>query len=118
MNGTRQVPNRDSVAEIAKWAYKHYKATQNVSGSSSTYFPLMATEAKQDLIIERLVAETFTTIPGNSVGMTYYGGVVAGNPSGALTNIQSAIYSDSGGAVFTQTFTYDINNNILTIVVS
>lgn len=77
-----------------------------------------ATEAKQDLILERLVADTWTTIPGNSITMTYYGGVVAGNPSGALTNAETAVYSDSGGPVFTQTFTYDINNNILTIVVS
>ena len=90
-----------------------------------------ATEAKQDTIITEILAQglvldnietytlrnSWTTIPGNTVTMTYYGGVVAGNPSGALTNVQTAVYSD-GGVVFTQTFTYDVNNNILTIVVS
>lgn len=77
-----------------------------------------ATETKQDLILERLVADTWTTIPGNIITMTYYAAGVSGNPGTSLNNAETAVYSNGSGTVFTQTFTYDANNNILTVTVS
>lgn len=77
-----------------------------------------ATEAKQDVIITRLTADTWTTLVGNSVAFTYYAPSVSGNPGTATNNVETAVYSDGTGVVFTQTFTYDIDSNILTIVIS
>jgi hypothetical protein len=60
----------------------------------------------------------WTQTPGNSVVYSYYAGVAAGNPSGNTNNIETAEYSDKVGVVFTQTFTYDANDNVLSIIVS
>lgn len=60
----------------------------------------------------------WTVIVGNSVAYNYYAGVAAGNPSGNTNNIETAVFSDTTGVVFTQTFTYDANDNVLSIVVS
>lgn len=57
-------------------------------------------------------------IAGNSIVYNYYAGVSAGNPSGNTNNVETAEYSDKLGVVFTQTFTYDANDNIISIVVS
>ena len=57
-------------------------------------------------------------IPGNSIEFTYYTGAAAGNPSGSTSNIETATYKDDGVTSFTQTFTYDGNDNILTLTVA
>lgn len=61
--------------------------------------------------------ESWATIPSNSVAYTYYSGVVAGNPSGNV-NLETAAYSNGGGVVYTQTFFYDLNDNVISIVVT
>jgi hypothetical protein len=68
--------------------------------------------------IERNVkADTWTTIPGNSIEFNYYAGVAAGNPSGSTDNIETAVYKQGITTVFTQTFTYNADDNVLSITV-
>jgi hypothetical protein len=53
--------------------------------------------------------------PGIKVFYTYYVGVALGNPSGAA-NISSETYQDSGGAtLLTRTFSWDVNDKIVSI---
>ena len=118
----RQKLGRDSLAEIARNTRK--TATALLSGSGSGGAGL-ATETKQDTTIgllqkieTQLNKDAWLTIPTNSVAYSYYAGVAAGNPSGNTNNIETAVFSDAGGVVFTQTFTYDANDNVLSIVVS
>lgn len=69
-------------------------------------------------IDQNTTRENWTTIPGNSKEITYYPesspGSDADNPSGNK-NVESIIYSDSSGVVWTETFTYDSDDDVLTI---
>jgi hypothetical protein len=70
-----------------------------------------ATEAQQELA-------NFMSIPGNSGVVEYYSGVAAGNPSGNTENIKTIAYLTGITPVYTRTYTYDANDNLLTITVS
>ena len=74
------------------------------------------TAANQVIQISLAELEVWDKIVGNSVAFTYYGGVVAGNPSGNK-NLETAAYSD-GVVQFTQTFTYDTLDDVLSITVT
>jgi hypothetical protein len=58
----------------------------------------------------------WTNITGNSVNYTYYTGVAAGNPSGDTNNVETAEYFTGATLVFTQTFIYNANNNVTSVV--
>jgi len=62
-----------------------------------------------------ILRANWNTIAGNNTTYTYYSGIVPGNPSGSTSNVETAEYFDYTGLVFTQTFTYDANDNVLTI---
>ena len=70
-----------------------------------------------DSIEENTKREAWTTVIGNSIAYTYYAGVTPANPSGAA-NLETAVHSDGGGVVYTQTFSYNANNEVVSIVVS
>jgi len=63
-------------------------------------------------------ASTWDTTIGNTKTFSYYAGVQPGHPAASLTEVQTIAFSDGGGLVFTQTFTYDAANNVLTSVVT
>ena len=63
-------------------------------------------------------ADTWDTTIGNTKTFTYYNGTQPGHPATTTTEVQTLVFSDGGGVVFTQTFTYDAANNVLTIVVT
>lgn len=84
----------------------------------SAFLGVENTSGLQQEILERLIADTWTTIPGNSVALTYYAAGDPDNPGTSVNNVATATYSNAAGVVFTQTFTYDSNSNILTIIVS
>lgn len=70
------------------------------------------------LIKDTSKAENILNIPGGSVTNTYYTGVAAGNPSGSTANIHTKEFSFASSVLFTQTFTYNAANNILSITTS
>jgi len=59
------------------------------------------------------VSKNFDDITGNSKTFTYYAGVEAGNPSGNK-NVKTIVYA--GSISLTKTFTYDAQDDVLTIV--
>jgi hypothetical protein len=63
-------------------------------------------------------AENFNLTPGNSLEITYYGGVTLGNPSGSTANIENIIYKSGATTIATKTLEYDANNNIIKINVN
>jgi hypothetical protein len=107
-----QQHSRDSLAEIAK---NTRRTTEAILGSGTFSGAGIASEATLTVIEAYMLKEVWATIPGNSVAYTYYSGVVAGNPSGNA-NLETAAYSNAGGVVYTQTFTYDVNDNVINIV--
>lgn len=54
---------------------------------------------------------------GNSQIISYYSGVTAENPSGNK-NIMSIQYTDNRGTLYTETFTYDSDDDIIQIDVT
>lgn len=80
------------------------------SGSSSSAF--------LETIATNTTRENWNTVVGNTVTFSYYAGIAGGNPSGNTSNVETAVYSNGAGTAFTNTFTYDANDNILTIVTS
>jgi hypothetical protein len=62
--------------------------------------------------------ENFDLIPGNSVELSYYAGVAAGNPSGTTTNIQTISYKRGVDVVATKTIEYNAADNITKIIIS
>lgn len=114
---------KDAIALLAKLT-----DTQPVSAASLPLPTGAATEATITTIkndIAQIKADTQTSmgyllkkswglIVGNSIVMSYYSGVVAGeNPSGAA-NLEKAEYKTGVETIFTVTFTYDANNAVLT----
>jgi len=82
-------------------------------------------EASNDLIVasngnidDNIDASTWDTTVGNSKILSYYAGSVAGHPATSTSEVETIEFRSDGGAVlhFTQTFTYDAANNVLTIV--
>ena len=65
-----------------------------------------------------LLRTGWNTRAGDVSTFSYYSGVVAGNPSGNTSNVQTVVLSNGGGTVLTQTFTYDANDNPLTVTTS
>lgn len=64
----------------------------------------------------------FVNKPGQRVRMVYYTGVVTGNPSGSVNNVQHIYYEtlDQSGKwnqSLLKELTYDANNNMLTTTV-
>ena len=57
----------------------------------------------------------WTTEVGNYITYTYYTGVAPGNPSGNTSNVETAEFYSGATLMFTQTFTYDVNNNCTSI---
>jgi len=55
-------------------------------------------------------------LKGNEKLFTYYTGIVAGNPSGNTSNIETIRFRNATLTYITQTLTYDINDNILNII--
>lgn len=77
-----------------------------------------ASEAKQDDIISELKLEGWTNTPDNSQEFVYYIEGEIGNPSDDINNVKYIIYKEGINTVITKTFTYDENNNVLTITAS
>lgn len=118
----RQRHGRDSLAEIAK---NTRRTAEVLIGSGSFSGAGLATEAKQDSIITQLtnnnsysLNEVWLTVPGNSVSYTYYSGVVPGNNPSGNTNVETIVFSDGGGAVFTQTYSYNLSDDLVSVAVS
>ncbi len=57
----------------------------------------------------------WTSIVGQSIVYTYYTGAAPGNPSGDTNNVETAEFYAGATIIFTQTFTYDANNNCTSI---
>lgn len=110
----RQMHSRDSLAEIAK---NTRRTTEVLVGSGSFTGAGIASEATLAIIEAYMLNEVWTTIPGNSVAYTYYSGITVGNPLGN-NNLETASYSDTGGVVYTQTFSYDTDDNVINIAVT
>lgn len=86
-----------------------------------------AIEASNDLIVTsnasiatNINADTWDTTIGNSKVLSYYAGSGVGHPATTTTEVETIEFRKDAGAtlVFTQTFTYDAENNVLTIIVS
>ena len=123
-SSTNRQTSLEALSDLTRYLKRFLSEYQTVSSSPSLPSGA-ASEAKQDTAIAllqkietQLNKDTWITIPTNSVAYNYYAGVAAGNPSGNTNNIETAVFSDAGGIVFTQTFTYDANDNVLSIVVS
>lgn len=63
-----------------------------------------------------LQLSVWDAIPGNSIEMTYYTGVEAGNPSGTTTNVKTIVYKEGVTTIVTKTLTYNSVDDVLTIV--
>lgn len=64
-----------------------------------------------------LINANWSSIPGNSITYSYYAGIdPVNNPSGNINNLETISYISGGGTVFTQTISYDLNNNVTAIV--
>jgi hypothetical protein len=63
-------------------------------------------------------AENFDLVPGNSVEITYYSGVAAGNPSGTTDNIETIVYKTGATIIATKTLEYDLADNIIKVTIS
>lgn len=70
------------------------------------------------LVKDYNLAQNWDTVQNNSIAYTYYTGVEAGNPSGTATNVKTKEYKKAGKTIFTQTFTYNAADDILTVTVS
>ena len=57
----------------------------------------------------------WTNVVGNSIEYSYYTGAAAGNPSGDTNNVETAKYYTGATLMFTQTFSYNANNNAIKI---
>ncbi len=67
-----------------------------------------------DLLSIEQYAEWSSKI-GNSIVLTYYTGVAAGNPSGNTSNIRIIEYKVGAGTEFTHTITYNASDFITSI---
>lgn len=56
--------------------------------------------------------------PGNSIEVTYYSGVAAGNPSGTTTNIETLVYKSGTTVIATKTIEYNAADDITKITIS
>ena len=65
-------------------------------------------------------ASTWDTTIGNTKVLAYYAGTQPGHPATSTSEVETIEFRNAGGAtlIFTQTFTYDAANNVLTIVVT
>lgn len=72
-------------------------------------------EADIEEIRARDARKEWDSIPGNVITFTYYTGIAAGNPSGNTSNVQTAVYSNGLGTVYTKTYTYDAGDKVLTV---
>ena len=76
-----------------------------------------------DLERSSLAIENYTNlsawdaVAGNSKEFTYYSGVSAENPSGEK-NVESIIYKTGITTIVTRTFTWDADDDVLTITAS
>ena len=111
-NAGRGVPQIDAIRDIRQYLY------QMNLGTASGSINLSTLEASLSNIETYNLRDNWNTVAGNIATLSYYSGVVAGNPSGTTTNVETSVYSDGGGTVFTNTFTYDAADNILTITTS
>jgi hypothetical protein len=58
----------------------------------------------------------FSEIPGNSIEITYYTGVEAGNPSGSTTNAKTIVYKTGVTTILTKTIEYNLTNDVLKVI--
>ncbi len=98
--------------ETNTFVYSNNAYTSNLDYSLER---LLFLDAKVNKLTSLTSRETWQYQTGNSLAFTYYSGVVTGNPSGN-TNVESIAYMTGVTTVFTQTFTYDANDNVLTLV--
>ena len=94
---------------------QHSKLLKNINGGGGGGD---ASEAKQDEIITELEREGWTNTAGNSQEFVYYAVDEPGNPSNNTDNIKQILYKVGAVTTLTKTFTYDNNNNVLTITTS
>lgn len=57
----------------------------------------------------------WTSTPGHSSQITYYAASVPGNPTTSISNVEKIEYFDGATLVFTQTFTYNSNGDVISI---
>lgn len=71
-------------------------------------------EPKLDTLINRADLDTWDKIAGNSKEFTYYSGVTPENPSGNK-NVESILFKTGVTTILTQSFTYDSEDDVITI---
>jgi len=94
----------------------------------NTAIPRVASETTLETVRALIATTNSTLLSGvsvvstdlyNQVGysqtISYYTGVVAGNPSGNK-NVSTIVYADGVTPVLTKTFTYDALDDVLTII--
>lgn len=78
---------------------------------------LEVTADQINLNTDKLEMGVWSTIPGNSEEYTYYTGIVAGNPSGNK-NVQTVVFKTGVTTIATQTYTWDSDDDVLSITAS
>lgn len=96
----------------------------NYSSNSATYFKseearlLDAIRYILTLIKDQGGVAAFAGTPGGSKVYVYYTGVEGGNPSGETDNIKTITYNRNGQTLYTETYTYNVDNKILSTTIS
>jgi hypothetical protein len=76
---------------------------------------LTGIETNQQDQLDLFEKANWTSIVGNSIEITYYSGVAAGNPSGSTSNIETTVYKTGASVAFTQTMTYNAANLVTSV---
>jgi len=111
-NKGRAMPQSDAIRDIRQYLYQMTLGATPGSVDTSTLETLLTNIETYSL------RDNWNVVAGNIATLTYYGGVAAGHPASSTTEVHTAVYSNGSGTVFTNTFTYDAANNILTITTS
>jgi hypothetical protein len=114
--GTLYLEARIFDNDLGTWTVEHYAPGSTTPATPTA--PLTYLEA-EDASESTLQLAVWDQIIGNSKEITYYaaGPTPAENPSGNK-NVQSVIYKEGVSTIITQTFTYDVDDDVLTITAS
>lgn len=93
-----------------------------IAGNTSGFAPPaggFATEVTSAAILAIVQKEGWTLITGNSMVISYFTAPdLAHNPSGATDNIKDIKYYTGAGLILTQTFTWNLVDDVVSIVAS
>ena len=96
-------------------------ATEATLSNVSTQLSSLNQESTQANVLSQLqgtLLSQWQFIAGNSLSIQYFTGISASNPSGNTNNISSITFLQGATVVLTQSLTYDINDNVLTVTAS